>query len=150
MLYRKPYYGVFPNDDNRAADGMKLREIWLAEHEWANEKEILEGPCSVLEMLIGLSKRMDYELGDTRYSPRLHKWFYLFINNLQLAIPEANDPKLAQKAEDNNAILDNWMQRRFMYNGSGGLFPLKKPREDQRRVEIWYQLSAYLDENYEI
>ena len=33
-------------------------------------------------------------------------------------------------------------------NGTGGLFPLKRPRVNQRRVEVWYQMSEYLMENY--
>jgi hypothetical protein len=28
----------------------------------------------------------------------------------------------------------------------GGFFPLTHPNDDQRKVEIWYQMNAYLDE----
>lgn len=149
MLYTKKYYGVFPNDDNRTKDGKNLRESFCNMHKWC-DIEKLSGPCSVLEMLIALAQRMDYQLGDLNHKSRLSKWFYEFIKNLDLAIPDTDDPKLMQKAEDNNRILDDWMQRKIMYNGKGGLFPLKHPKEDQRQVEIWYQLMAYLDENYAI
>jgi hypothetical protein len=30
--------------------------------------------------------------------------------------------------------------------GNGGLFPLNEPNEDQRDVEVWYQMMAYLQE----
>jgi hypothetical protein len=34
--------------------------------------------------------------------------------------------------------------RKYARNGHGGLFPLRHADEDQRDIEIWYQLSAYL------
>jgi hypothetical protein len=34
-------------------------------------------------------------------------------------------------------------------NGTGGLFPLKMPKVNQRRVEIWYQMSAFIEENFD-
>jgi hypothetical protein len=35
-----------------------------------------------------------------------------------------------------------------MKSGLGGMFPLEDPREDQRAIEIWYQMMAYINENY--
>lgn len=45
-----------------------------------------------------------------------------------------------------NEILEclNW--RRYSTDGSGGLFPLSRPAEDQRQVEIWLQMNAWLIE----
>jgi hypothetical protein len=34
--------------------------------------------------------------------------------------------------------------RTYDRRGHGGLFPLQRSNRDQRRVEIWYQLSEYL------
>lgn len=45
-------------------------------------------------------------------------------------------------------ILDDIVDRRYNRNGFGGLFPLRKPKKDQRKVELWYQMCAYLVENY--
>jgi len=47
-------------------------------------------------------------------------------------------------------ILNKIIHRRYDRNGVGGLFPLKNAETDQRKVEIWYQMNAYLNENYEI
>jgi hypothetical protein len=38
-------------------------------------------------------------------------------------------------------------RRLYTTSGYGGLFPLEEPKEDQRKVEIWYQMMAYLGEN---
>jgi hypothetical protein len=45
-------------------------------------------------------------------------------------------------------ILDRIIERTYQRNGVGGLFPLKRDKKDQRKVELWYQMNAYLIENY--
>ena len=42
------------------------------------------------------------------------------------------------------------LAREYSDNGHGGLFPLKNPKKDQRKVEIWYQMTEYINENYPI
>jgi hypothetical protein len=44
-------------------------------------------------------------------------------------------------------VLDVLLQRTYTNKGVGGLFPLKRSKNDQRKVEIWYQLQEYLAEN---
>ena len=40
--------------------------------------------------------------------------------------------------------VDVFLDRAYSPDGTGGLFPLHEPDEDQRQVELWYQMSAYL------
>ncbi len=61
-----------------------------------------------------------------------------------------NNEFLVEKIDE---IIDIWMYRRFDFNGFGGLFPLKwgrlrpgQRKKDQRKVEIWYQMQAYMIE----
>ncbi len=96
--------------------------------------------CSMLEMLIAFSRRLSFE---TEGAPRV--WFWHMLENLDLA--QFNDKEyndLHQRGID--AALDQVIWRTYSPDGYGGLFPLRHPREDQRDVEIWYQLSAYLME----
>jgi hypothetical protein len=44
-------------------------------------------------------------------------------------------------------VLDTIIFRTYKYDGRGGLFPLREGKEDQRRVELWYQMCAYILEN---
>ena len=147
QLYQKPFYGDLPNDDNRIEDGIKMRQSFCDENPWFDGTEDT-GPCNVLEMLIALARRMEHILGDVCCGDRTGKWFWELINNFELQVFLPDDRNVIRKINDNNAILDTWLQRRYMYNGKGGIFPLKKPTEDHRKVEIWYQMMAYLDENY--
>jgi hypothetical protein len=136
LLYDKEFVWTLLNDDNRAEDGRALRVEFLTEEHYQIEPLFFDYPCSVLELLIALSRRLSFE-GDG--DPR--SWFWEMINNLGLynyrdggQVPERRI----------NAILDDFVWRSYQADGRGGLFPLKHPEEDQRDVEIWYQMCAYL------
>ncbi len=137
QLYTKEFVWIIPNDDNRMEDGKDLRVEFIRE-----EGLVLVDPdwlnlgCSVLELVIGLSRRLAFDLdGEPAY------WFWQLIDNLGLG--RYNDKsRLMRKRID--AILDNLIFRQYRYNGDGGFFPLKYAKEDQRRVELWYQLCAYV------
>ena len=45
-------------------------------------------------------------------------------------------------------ILNKIIDRGYSRRGVGGLFPLKYSKNDQRKVELWYQMHSYLIENY--
>ncbi len=44
-------------------------------------------------------------------------------------------------------ILERLIWRQYQEDGQGGFFPLAWPEQDQREVELWYQMNAYLAEN---
>ncbi len=43
-------------------------------------------------------------------------------------------------------IIHNFVWRTYDSTGYGGLFPLDDPKEDQRKVEIWYEFCAWVEE----
>jgi hypothetical protein len=49
------------------------------------------------------------------------------------------------------SVVDETLQRvifrTYTSSGFGGLFPLKHAPDDQRRVELWYQMCSYLLED---
>jgi hypothetical protein len=137
LLYVKEFIWFVPNDDNRVADGKALRYEFVQDEgfEHVNEEWLNMG-CSVLEMLIALSRRLAFEDGG---EPR--GWFWHLLRNLGLN--EYNDANPPNPREVNN-ILDVLIWRQYDRDGNGGLFPLRNANEDQKYVEIWYQMSAYL------
>ena len=142
------------NDDNRAADGENLRQLFCLEtgDVWG-PSQMPFYPCSVLEMLIAFSKRLDYihTLGDPRHS--VASWFWLMLRNIDLRkmtdlyLMDENPYQYKDRIAE---ILYVFMARQYKADGTGGgLFPLKHPVEDQRKLELWYQAQAYIAENYQ-
>lgn len=135
-LDSKDFYSLIALDDNRALDGIAYR------HEYKEETGMQppSGNCSVLEVLIGLAERMSYTLYDPDMDPRdqIHIWFWELISNLNL------DP-----FEEYYRTMDKinlWLDRKFTETGAGSPFPLQNAVEDQREVELWYMMQAYLTE----
>lgn len=142
-----------PRDSDREADGRYLRlrfanssdlDIW---EDWLSPS----WPCSFLEFLIALSYSIDDKI---MYDPgkpdQASEWFWEMMGNAGLS--RFDDKTLMNESSLGWALVyetvERVMGRRYDYNGNGGLFPLKKPKMDQRRVEIWYQANAYMIENY--
>jgi len=139
ILYQTEFEWSVYNDDNRVEDGRDLRyEFFEAEGLEDDNPEWSGLGCSVLEMMVGLTRRLAFE---AEGQPRT--WFWILIENLGLSA--YSDSNMHRQAEDDiRHILDVLIDRRYSTNGQGGLFPLKNPQRDQRKVEIWYQLSAYV------
>ena len=139
-LYRADFYWLVDNDDNRAADGLVLRTTFMDMEGWNTEPWSDIG-CTVLEMLIGLASRIDSDIMWDGEHDSTAKWFWEMVNNLDM---DWLDP------DDILECIDRFLSREYDYNGVGGIFPLLKgASEDQRNVEIWYQMQSYLMENYE-
>jgi hypothetical protein len=142
-LYSTEYIWLVANDDNRAMDGQVLREDFVRSHGKLKIEDdwVLMG-CSVLEMLIAIAERAEYLSSDLS----LGDWFRIFMINLGL--DKFNDEAfLGRDNEKVDSIIERFIFRNYGPDGSGGLFPLKDPPADQRKVELWYQLNGYILEN---
>lgn len=140
-LHTREFYFILPMDENRALDGIDLRGRFAYEIEDKFDRcdvlECLDGPCSVLEMMVALAIRMEEEL--IGFGPQ---WFWLMIFNMGLndMLDGAFDRYKVEHAI--NILLD----RAYEKDGTGGLFIVKKHVEDLRDIEIWYQMQWYLGE----
>lgn len=153
-LWDTDFEWIIPIDENRARNGTYLRYLY----ELDGGTDSYDGPCTVLEMLIALAKRMDDILDELDGECRISMYFWEMIDNLGLIKYSDNNLRCpgtgydvileGVEREGIDQILEDWMQRRIDYDGTGGLFPLRDPREDQRSVDIWYQCNAYMIENY--
>lgn len=137
ILFEREFRWSNDMDANRARDGLDVRAVYL-DHD--------HSPCSWLEMLIGLAQRMSFiQGGEVSY------WFWELIQNLGLDLCPDSKFKRAKGKWSHFvwAILDIVAENAYDFDGSGGIFPLQHPKEDQRNVEIWYQMHAWLEENYD-
>jgi|WetSurMetagenome_2_1015567.scaffolds.fasta_scaffold255473_2 hypothetical protein len=143
-LHQKEFKSIFPNDDNRAEDGKKLREDYfygVLEVDYP----VWNDPCTILEMMIALAKRIEYIMADD-LEDQTAMWFWEMVENLGLEAFENDDPNIDYKKHMNDQILNSFQERKYQRNGRGGLFPLKRTKLDQREVELWYQMQAYIQE----
>lgn len=139
QLFTKEFVWIIPNDDNRVEDGRDLRYRFLEENHIHDVDENWMGlGCSFLELVLGIAQRLTFEAdGDPR------DWFWELLTNINLNVyDDAHINERALKQIDE--IIDGIIWRTYEFDGRGGFFPLKEPREDQREVELWYQISAYI------
>ena len=132
------------NDMNRAADGIDLRGRFAEEHglNYQQISHAIKGPCSVLEMMVGLACRCeDTIMGDEKYGDRTSLWFWGMIDNLELH--QIDDENFDE--EYVHCAMRTLLYRTYKRDGVGGLFYVPSPKRDLRRVEIWYQMLWYLD-----
>ena len=101
-------------------------------------------PCSMLEMMVALAVRIEeHIMEDSSAGNRVGQWFWNMVVSLGLAAMD--DGRFHEDRAD--YILDRFERRDYEYNGAGGLFTVNHPTEDMRRLDIWYQLMHYLQEN---
>ncbi len=125
-------------DDNRVQDAKDLRIEFLHEKFLPNDGTLSSEGCSVFEMLIAFSRRASFITDES-----LHDWFWVMLHNLGLADVTTVIPLHENVVYD---IVYAFVWRTYTDKGAGGLFPLHKTQNDQRKVEIWYQFNEYLCE----
>lgn len=160
LLYSRRFTWFIPNDDNRCQDGIELRETFLDQNPKDRDYNtdatdlFMQRECSVLEVLVGIAKRIDFIMYDQNQEELTAKWFAMMVTNLGLQIytdEKYNSYALPSEVEAQiNEVVYNWLERRYDDLGTGSIFPLKKaPRLTMRRTEIWMQMQAYIQENFE-
>lgn len=142
ILHHINFEYILERDENREADGIDLRLLYTIPPDFdLNIKgAFYDQKCSVLEMLIALSIRVDNEfIGDpAEEHPEI--FFSEMLKNLGLY------PGFDERGIDK--IIDRWLYRRFDRDGTGSPFPVKYDHADQRKLEIWDQMLSYINENY--
>jgi hypothetical protein len=143
-LHKIPFEIIMKNDHNRVMDAVLIRRDFKKEFLNIME-ESSENSASFFEVSIALAMRMyDIMYGDEQ-NVDIDGWFWILMRNLELDRYDDNHFNYDKVCE----IVRKCMKRRYSFNGEGGFFPLKNTKKDQRKVEIWYQLSEFLEENFE-
>ena len=142
-LHQWDFTYILLMDENRARDGEDLR--YRFESETGESADEYDGmPCSVLEMMLALAIRceehimLNPEIGD-----RAGRWFWAMIENLGLM--DMDDRHFDEPYF--NFVIERLLEREYEPDGQGGLFTIRKDRRrDMRKIDIWYQMMAYLNE----
>jgi len=141
LMHQVVFIAVIQRDENRIAVAAGLRNEFarfsgsLGPAELA---DLMEPECSVFEVLIGLADQADGMIPLT-----LAVWFRIFIENLGL--DTYTDDHIDGHAYFSiEKIINRFNNRQYRPNGRGNIFPFKRSNPDQREIELWYQMGAYI------
>lgn len=139
LMYTTEFTWLLELDEDRAVDGIALRFEFqdLAKLDIADEAWLTLG-CSVLEAMVGISRRLSTEAGGESF-----EWFWQLVENLDLS--KYTDATVLP-VDDIDQILEEVVWRTYQSNGTGGFFPLNHATCDQRFVDIGEQMNFYLAE----
>ena len=147
-LYERDFYWSIELDEDRAIDGISLRDRFLDE---SRSKTIppMDEDCSVLEMMAALAIRCEREVHGTNSDyDGTSDWFWGMIVSLGLDRNDDGDydPDLT------DAVLETFLERRYKRNGKGGLFTCLSldsgygKHIDMANETIWKQMNLYISE----
>lgn len=141
-LHNTEFVYSIPLDKNRAEDGISLRRRFAMDQNCEDMIDYLDGPCSVLEMMIATAITCEERfMDDPDIGDRTAHWFWCMVNNLGLGSMTDNhfDRRFVQDT------VDRFLAREYEPDGTGGLFKVSNCKHDLRDVEIWYQMCSYLN-----
>lgn len=143
ILWRTPFEWFIPNDDNRVADGLDLLGEFVSHRGLAAKTDRIGGErvCSFLELIVALSRHLAFAAGGAPPD-----WAWTLLGNL--GFHTLSNPLNERNVQYVTEVVDKVVRRKYRRNGVGGLFPLRGSYGmDQRRVELWYQMAAYISEH---
>lgn len=145
-LHQIPFRYHIEKDANRAADGEALRWRFALSTGNENNPDFMSaldvGRSSVLEMMVALAIRCEEAIMENpKIGDRTRQWFWKMVTNLGLG--SCNDNNYDRNMVDD--IIERFMDRKYDFDGKGGLFRVRNTKYDLRDVEIWIQLLWHLD-----
>lgn len=141
LLFYTDFTWSMDMDSNREAYGLALRTRFVKEKDYGEFmlKYMPDGPCSVLEMMIGLSESCETVAGNSI------EWFWLMFKNLGLR--SCSNRNFSQRSVERK--IDIFLRRDFRPDGKGGLFFIRDSENDLTQMDIWSQFLMYLNSKYD-
>ena len=145
QLHSTDFRWSVPNDQNRAKEGVYLRYRFAVSEHYDEPSELitdcLDGPCSVLEMMVALAIHCEEIMEDPSIGNRTGQWFWNMI--VSLGLGRMSDDRYDKRVVTD--VIERFLDRDYEPNGKGGLFTIRRCDLDLRDVEIWFQTCRYLD-----
>lgn len=145
LLHSMKFEYFIDMDANRAADGEYLRKKWLQSEGIYEYLYVFDDEkASVLEVLIAIAERLEFQVGDIMKGDHTADKFWEILRNLDIEKYDSGNFKPLNIKEK----VRNWMYRKYKKNGFGSIFPCEKCEKDMRNLQIWDQMSVYMMEKY--
>lgn len=129
-------------DGNRYEDGISLRYRFGIKKGYSDSiiaANLDNRNCSILEMMVALSIRIENIMADSEHEDRTSDWFWIMIYNLGLAA--FDDYNFDE--ETVSLIVQRFLDRNYADDGSGGLFVIPGSIQ-MNKLDIWYQMHEFL------
>lgn len=140
-LHSVDYRWLIPKDVNRAEDGAEGLRWTFAYEQHMNVSDSLDGPCSVLEMILALAYRCEEIMDDAAIGNRTVQWFWRMITNLGLGCMTDDHFDIGYV----ESVVERFLNREYEPDGHGSLFVIPNCEYDLRDVETWSSMLWYLD-----
>ncbi len=147
-LLNIPFKWIEPMDENLYINGLELRDDFSYETGlYLDGSSGLIPECSVFEMLVAMTYHYeDYKMYNAKKGNQAYKWLIIIFENLGFDM--LTDLNWSRDCSDYiQKTCENFMQRRYKKNGSGGPFTTKNTKIDMRKINFWSQLLIFFDEN---
>lgn len=154
----------YKDDENRAKDGVYLRTIFMNSSRELrdamrvecnyilknggtieNEFWFYRKPCSCLELLVSIARKIEYDFVAIPGEENIPKWFWRFMDSMGLS-PNSEKVKNPRYVSER---IDKWLGRRYQRNGEGGIFIVNSDDFDMPKLELRKQMYAVLNEEME-
>lgn len=155
-LFKKEFYYIIALDQNREKDGKVMRDRFV--YRTSDDEKVQEamhqdliGPSNILEVMVSLAERMDFELiNEDRSREPYSESFWEMVKNADWF--DFTDCEFGHGWDyvELDKKIEQLLERKFKKNGEGSWFPISGKCDDQRKTEIWYQMQAYLIEKYPV
>ena len=145
-LYSIEFYSIIKYDEDRGMDGLALRDEWAASVGYKGSLDF--GVANVLEVLIGVARRIEFQLFGTQY---VDDWDYVrifwdLIDNLGLG--EMFGTLSRYTFDEINEIVTHFLNRDYFRHKKGNIFLIEDEAKDLRKLNIWTQMGLYIREKW--
>lgn len=150
QLLEIPFIPIIPMDENRSSECRELRTDFFNSYNYGGSYEVDSLPDSgtMLELLIVLAEKMQYNLKLSEYDKPVKDFFLEMVGNAGI---QFNNYEFGEDLEKRtiSTNMERINIRQFQWDGYYSFFPLREPHSDQRYEELIVQMNNYIEENYD-
>ena len=147
-LYSIEFYSLIKYDEDRGMDGMALREEWASKFGYEGSLDF--GGPNVLEVLIGIAKRIEFQIYGPTY---MYEWDYVrvfwdLIDNLGLG--HLFGDLFCDSFDEIHSKVTHFLERDYIRHRNGNIFDFNEWPKHIRKLNIWDQMTIYIREKWPI
>jgi hypothetical protein len=136
------FVSIVDFDHNRIYEALYYREAYTG------DTALPHDTVSMLEIIRTMAIKCEEVSFDAEHTNTVTEWFWQLLGNVGLDKFVDLDYHDLGGGEVVRNILCKIILRSYDHAGVGGLFPLRYPTENQRFIDLFYQMRAYVEENY--